>query len=176
VTFSLTRSASSGLALDIDTPPGYFPVMAKKASKTSASTGSRLPLIIGVTSVLTVAVVALVLTLSNTASGEALTTISVADLRRAQQQGEITLLDVREAWEYEQGHVEGAILMPLIYDTAQQALEAGLDLNEPVYVFCRSGNRSLQASADLVAAGFTDVRNVAGGIIDWNAAGFPLTN
>jgi rhodanese-related sulfurtransferase len=46
--------------------------------------------------------------------------------------------------------------------------------DQPVYVVCRSGNRSLVAARTLVEAGFTDVRNVEGGMIAWAAAGFPV--
>ena len=63
--------------------------------------------------------------------------------------------------------------MPLAR-TVAMALEAGLPKDEPVYVFCRSGNRSLQAAQALVAAGYEDVRNVDGGILAWTATGLPV--
>lgn len=148
---------------------------SKRTTKGAPNAANRMPLILGATTVIAIAVIAAMLG-TNTSGGPALTTITVADLRQAHQQGDITLLDVREPWEYEQGHVEGAILMPLIHDTAQQALAAGLEKDEPVYVFCRTGNRSTVASQALVDAGFTDVRNVAGGIVDWLAAGYPTVN
>ncbi len=104
----------------------------------------------------------------------ALTTVSVRDLHAAiGQYPAPTVLDVREPYEYEAGHVEGALLMPLAR-TVELALAAGLPKDEPVYVFCRSGNRSLQAAQALVAAGYQDVRNVDGGIIAWTAAGLPV--
>jgi rhodanese-related sulfurtransferase len=78
---------------------------------------------------------------------------------------------VREPHEYQAGHVEGAELMPLARTVA---LAADLPKDEPVYVICRSGNRSLQASRALVEAGFQDVRNVDGGMIAWEAAGLPV--
>ena len=107
-------------------------------------------------------------------SGEALTTVSVRDLYTAIGQDPApTVLDVREPDEYAAGHVEGALLMPLAR-TVEMALAAGLPKDEPVYVFCRSGNRSLQAAQALVAAGYEDVRNVDGGIIAWTAAGLPV--
>jgi len=148
---------------------------SKRTSKRATNPRNRMPLILGATAIVAIAAITAILTL-NTSNRSALTTITVADLRQAHAEGDITLLDVREPWEYEQGHVEGAVLMPLIYDTAKQALDAGLDKDEPVYVFCRTGNRSTVASQALVDAGFTDVRNVAGGIVDWVAAGYPVVN
>ncbi len=148
---------------------------ASKPAK-NARSNSRLPVLIGILGATTAIVATLLVTTFGQASGEPLTTISVQQLHNDNTNGDIVLLDVREPWEYEQGHVENAVLMPLIYGTAQLATEAGLDKNEPVYVFCRSGNRSMQASRALVNAGFTDVRNVDGGIIAWTEAGLPLVD
>ncbi len=107
-------------------------------------------------------------------SDAALTTVSVRDLFTAIGQDPApTVLDVREPDEYAAGHVEGALLMPLAR-TVEMALAADLPKDEPVYVFCRSGNRSLQAAQALVAAGYEDVRNVDGGIIAWTGAGLPV--
>ena len=104
------------------------------------------------------------------AAAEPLRTVSVHDMRAALQTGAL-VLDVREPFEYVEGHVEGTTLVPL----ATVAARAGeFSKDEPVYVFCRSGNRSLSAARELVAAGFSDVRNVDGGIIAWHAAGLPI--
>lgn len=148
--------------------------MAKQGKSTATSKANRWPLMIGVIGAATAIVATLLVTTFSQASGEPLTTISVQQLHEDNSNGDIVLLDVREPWEYEQGHVENAVLMPLIYGTAQLAVDAGLNKDVPVYVFCRSGNRSMQASRALVDAGFTDVRNVDGGVIAWTEAGLPL--
>jgi phage shock protein E len=104
----------------------------------------------------------------------ALSTVGVRDLHAALAQVPApVVLDVREPHEYAAGHVEGALLMPLAR-TVELAIAAGVPQDEPVYVFCRTGNRSLQAAQALVAAGFVDVRNVDGGIVAWTAAGLPV--
>lgn len=104
------------------------------------------------------------------AGAPALTHVSVQQLHEAAQAGAL-VLDVREPSEYAEGHVEGSVLVPL----ATVAARAGeFPKDEPVYVFCRSGNRSLQAAQTLVAAGFADVRNVEGGIVAWTAARLPV--
>jgi len=81
------------------------------------------------------------------------------------------VVDVREPWEYRQGHVPGAILMPL----GQLATRVGeLDLEKPVAVICATGNRSQSASALLGQKGFKTVYNVLGGTTQWARSGLKL--
>ncbi len=80
------------------------------------------------------------------------------------------LLDVRESYEYEQGHIAGAKLLPLG--------ELGRRLNElprdrEILVVCRSGNRSGTATRQLVQAGYRAI-NLSGGLIGWQRAGLPI--
>lgn len=95
----------------------------------------------------------------------------VAELAAARADG-ATVLDVREPFEYERGHVPGARLVPMD--------QLGSLLNEPVptetvYVICESGNRSERAAAWLSAAGW-DARSVSGGTQAWRSAGFPVVS
>ena len=100
----------------------------------------------------------------------ALSNVSVQQLHAAANQGAL-VLDVREPFEFAEGRVPGSLLVPL--DTvAARADEFPKD--EPVYVVCRSGNRSLLAARTLAEAGHTDVRNVEGGMIAWAAARLPV--
>lgn len=99
------------------------------------------------------------------------TTVPVQDLRAAQEKGEY-VLDVRTDAEYQEGHVPGAVLLPLA-DLGTRMTE--VPKNRPVYVICRSGSRSAQASAQLVKAGYTQVINVDGGMNAWTAAGYPVS-
>lgn len=75
------------------------------------------------------------------------------------------LVDVREEDEYEQGHIQGALLMPYgkIGELAANEL---LDKNQTILLYCRSGRRSAIAAQTLAELGYTDVRDF-GGIIDW---------
>lgn len=75
------------------------------------------------------------------------------------------LLDVRTRAEYDSGHIPGAICIPNedIGTTPPAELP---DLNQMILVYCRSGNRSKQASQKLADMGYTDVREF-GGIITW---------
>ena len=83
------------------------------------------------------------------------------------------LLDVREPEEWaETGVPAGAVLIPLAEVESRAPSE--LDADSPVYVICRSGNRSHTASETLVGLGFTQVYNVDGGITAWLDAGLPV--
>lgn len=95
--------------------------------------------------------------------------VSVQQLRQAPAPKFI--LDVRQPEEFAAGHVPGAKLIPL-GELAGRLAE--VPKNVPVYVICHSGNRSAQASQILAAKGFGNIRNVQGGILAWQAAGYPV--
>ncbi len=76
-----------------------------------------------------------------------------------------TLVDVRTQEEYDEGHIEGALLLP--NDQLETlAAEQLTDKDAVILVYCRSGNRSAQASQLLVKLGYTKIYDF-GGIIDW---------
>jgi rhodanese-related sulfurtransferase len=80
------------------------------------------------------------------------------------------VIDVREASEYDAGHVPGATLMPMGHLAARFA---ELDRSRPVYVVCASGNRSA-AMTDLLVANGYEAYSVAGGTNAWARSGRPL--
>ena len=81
------------------------------------------------------------------------------------------VVDVREPWEYQQGHIPGAVLMPL----GQLSMRLSeLDLEKPIAVICATGNRSQSASALLGQKGFKTVYNVLGGTSQWARSGLEL--
>ncbi len=93
--------------------------------------------------------------------------ISVQELKKRLDQGEkIFLVDVREPYEHEEFNIGGE-LAPL-----QSALPVKIsewrDRNqEEIIVYCRSGNRSNMAKMLMTQAGYTNVRNLLGGMIAW---------
>lgn len=92
--------------------------------------------------------------------------ISAEDAKAVMDSGaDYVLLDVRTQEEYDEGHIPGAILIP-DYEITEKAESVICDKDETILVYCRSGNRSKDASAALVQLGYTDVREF-GGIIDW---------
>lgn len=76
------------------------------------------------------------------------------------------ILDVRRKDEYEAGHIPGALLLPneSIGDTPPEELP---DMEQTIYVYCRSGNRSKVAAEKLANMGYTNIIEI-GGILDWN--------
>ena len=80
------------------------------------------------------------------------------------------VIDVREPYEYEAGHVPGARLIPL-YAVPQHGAE--LPTGQTVYVICASGNRSLTGAMWLQSLGVEAI-SVAGGTSGWMSAGFPV--
>jgi rhodanese-related sulfurtransferase len=97
--------------------------------------------------------------------------ISVSDARAMiQSSSNLLVVDVRTSGEFAQGHLQGAINIPLS-DLPTQI--GGLDPNRPILVYCQTGVRSAQASATLVNAGFTHVYDMEGGLTAWISEGYP---
>lgn len=78
---------------------------------------------------------------------------------------DFVILDVREQEEFDEGHIEGAILIPY-EQIAEKAEEIIPDKKKQILVYCRSGRRSKIAAASLSKLGYTDIKEF-GGIIDW---------
>ena len=96
------------------------------------------------------------------------TDISVVELKKRLDAGEtINLIDVREQYEYDEFNLGGDLIPLGILPGKLEDLE---DLkNEEVIVHCRSGARSGTAKMFLIQSGFTNVRNLLGGVLDWQA-------
>jgi sulfur dioxygenase len=89
--------------------------------------------------------------------------------------GDIQVIDVREPQEFTDalGHIRGARLLSL---SRLAAHTEEIDRSRPVVTVCRSGARSAQASVLLQKSGFTDVANLAGGMLRWRAESLPVEN
>ena len=97
------------------------------------------------------------------------------DVRKAYAERDAhQLLDVRELYEWDAGHIEGAIHAPLAEVMAGRA-EGKLDSGKPVIVVCRSGNRSELAALMLQARGYK-AENMEGGMEAWAEAGLPFSD
>ena len=89
----------------------------------------------------------------------------------ALRDGGALVLDVREPSEWAAGHIPGATLIPL-GELASRLTE--LPSDRTIVTVCRSGNRSAQGRDILLAAGFTTVTSMAGGMNDWVTAGLEV--
>jgi rhodanese-related sulfurtransferase len=83
----------------------------------------------------------------------------------------VPVLDVREDFEWQAGHIEGALHIPL----SLLPVRVGELPEGQILVTCKVGGRSAQAVAWLVANGH-DAVNLAGGMLDWQAAGRPMVS
>jgi len=97
-----------------------------------------------------------------------MTEISVQELKNRLEGGEkLNLIDVREEWEYQEFNI-GAENIPL--SILMMKIEDLSDLkNEEVILHCKMGSRSFQAAQILQQFGFTNVKNVSGGIHEWQS-------
>ena len=90
-----------------------------------------------------------------------------------QENSGLNIIDVRTPAEYAQLHIDGARLVPL--DSLNpESIGRDRGHDEPVYILCRSGNRSSKACQILQTSGFKFVIDVEGGVLAWEAANLPV--
>ena len=95
------------------------------------------------------------------------------DVRQAfEERARYQIVDVREPYEWDAGHIEEAVHIPLA-DVLAGGEEGRLDRGRPVLVVCKVGSRSELAALMLQARGF-EAQNLEGGTEAWMAAGLPL--
>lgn len=102
---------------------------------------------------------------------EGQTLISATDYTEDFDTRDHILVDVRTVAEFNEGHIEGAINIPV------EELDQHLDLlpkDETIVLYCRSGNRSATAADILTDEGYSSVYDIDGGVIAWGEANLPL--
>jgi rhodanese-related sulfurtransferase len=93
-------------------------------------------------------------------------TISPKELKIRLDKGDkLVLVDVREDWEYSLAKLDGSILIPL--GTLPQSLTK-LNRDSEIVAICHHGMRSADATNFLIQQGFTNVKNLVGGIDAWS--------
>lgn len=94
-------------------------------------------------------------------------TITVEEVKTRMDTGEkLNILDVREPNENSEFNIGGS-LVPLGKIQSMQLDDIEDWKNEEIIIYCRSGNRSGQACLILESAGFTNVKNLTGGMLEW---------
>lgn len=121
-----------------------------------------------------VALAALGIQLSSCAQNPHVRTVGVSEFEQALTADSTQLLDVRTAEEYAQGRIAGALNIDIHRPDFMDRARAGLSKTRPVYVYCRSGRRSMTAAGKLAHEGF-QVINLDGGILAWTQARKPVT-
>ncbi len=97
--------------------------------------------------------------------------VDVQTVAEVKDRDDVYVLDVREQWEYDEGHIPGVVLLPL---TEVPSRLDEIPTDKTVIVTCRTGNRSGQAVDFLRQNGFDNVHNMSGGIVAWEQAGYEV--
>jgi len=92
--------------------------------------------------------------------------IDADEAKEMMENEDVIILDVRTEAEFEEEHIEGAILIP-DYEIEELAEEKLPDKEATILVYCRTGRRSELASRELIEMGYTNVYDF-GGIVDWD--------
>ncbi len=79
----------------------------------------------------------------------------------------IQLLDVRTPQEFQQGFIEGAILINFFDSDFVAKVSTSFDKNKPLYIYCAVGGRSNKAARKLIAEGFDSIYDLKGGFNKW---------
>jgi rhodanese-related sulfurtransferase len=85
----------------------------------------------------------------------------------------VHVIDVRTPEEYAENHLMGAVNIDLNSEGFKKEIN-NLEKDAAYLVYCRSGTRSAAASAVMAELGFREIYNMTGGIIAWQAAGYPV--
>ena len=96
---------------------------------------------------------------------------------RLSHKQKFNLLDVRTKNEFDRAHLNGAILLPLDEITLEALDQIGLDQakkDEEIIVYCLSGPRGDDAVKILKKLGYTNIKNMTGGLLTWRAQGYGL--
>ena len=110
---------------------------------------------------------------ASVAAGITLVSVDDAAATIAAAPDDLVILDVRTPEEFNEGHIDGAVMIDFYRDDFSTQL-AELDPAVPYVLYCRSGNRSGQTTAIMQELGFQSVQDVDGGSLAWQAAGLPL--
>ena len=98
-------------------------------------------------------------------------TVTPQQVNEIRNHPDVVVIDVREPWEYNEGHIPGVKLIPL--GTLPNRMNE-IPKDKTVILTCRSGNRSGQAFRFLREQGFDNVHNMEGGILAWEKQGLPV--
>lgn len=85
-----------------------------------------------------------------------------------------TIVDIRTPQEFAEGYIEGAVNIN-VFDKNFLDQMAQFDKSKPIFIYCRSGNRTSSASKKLSELGFQQVYDLQGGIVNWSRNNQPIT-
>lgn len=103
---------------------------------------------------------------SNASKHEAISVLSPQEFKEKLKSNPKQLIDVRTPQEFKSGHIKGAKNIDFFSGRFNLEFEK-LDKDQPVFLYCRSGNRSRQTSKRLAMNGFTKIYDLQGGIMNY---------
>ena len=106
-------------------------------------------------------------------SSGSITNLTVEEFASTIKDSSVVVLDVRTPEEFNSGHIAGAVNIDFQSGNFEHEV-LQLDKSKTYAVYCRSGNRSGQATAIMADNGFSSLFNLSGGMNDWSAAGLPV--
>jgi len=102
--------------------------------------------------------------------------ISVTELYQLQSHGDVSILDSREKNEFDVSHIPSAIFVGYNYFSVEEFSEKTKDKDTPIVVYCTLGIRSNVVANKLKKEGYTNIKNLYGGICEWKNKGFPVVD
>ncbi|MCF8272393.1 MAG: rhodanese-like domain-containing protein [Flavobacteriaceae bacterium] len=99
--------------------------------------------------------------------------ISVEDMQSLLKTADIQLIDVRTPEEYQSGFIKNAENINYFSPSFEEEI-LKLDRDKPIILYCRSGNRSSKSAVKFLNAGFLNLYNLDGGILNWQKQGLDV--
>lgn len=101
-------------------------------------------------------------------------TISIEDAKEKIGKKNVYFLDTREQKEYDVSHIKNAVFTG--YDDFKMSSVSEIPKNAEIIVYCSIGARSENIGKKLIKAGYTNVKNLYGGMFHWANSGYPMVN
>lgn len=99
--------------------------------------------------------------------------VSPKELLKYIDSSSVQIIDIRTPAEFQEGHLKNAKNIDFLSSSFTKEI-SGLDKEKPVYIYCRSGNRSGKSVKDFLHVGFTEVYDLEVGIVGWKSEGLPV--
>jgi len=94
--------------------------------------------------------------------------LSYIDFKNKIELSDVRLIDVRTPMEFSQGNINGSVNVDFNNEEEFLNYFNELDKTKPVFLYCRSGNRSRKSADKLINLGFSKIYDLEGGFIEWN--------
>jgi rhodanese-related sulfurtransferase len=101
------------------------------------------------------------------------TLLAPADFQSSITRSDVFVVNVHIPYE---GEIEGTDAFIPFDEIQEHAAELPMDKSAPLYIYCRSGRMSAEATPDLQRLGYSNIIDLAGGMRAWEEAGLPLTH